>query len=210
MVLSVRERLPFRLAGDPRQLVERARSLLGDDAQKLAIASRQDLGEGFRRGEPHFRLTGRHVTLASSHRHRPRLHLVVVCDADFQSGHRITPLSQHRVHALPEVGEQGRGVPVLIRAECFANDGDGPAGRRASAGRPDGVVEPDQPLAVRAMQRERIVDTVRLVRRRRDRRHDEPDPVAALRVHHKNLSVELEKRIEGRIAPSRHPTWLSY
>src|SRR5207248_7897087 len=40
------------------------------------------------------------------------------------------------------------------------------------------VVEADQPLAIRAVQRERVVDAVWLLRRRRHPRHDEPDPVA--------------------------------
>ena len=30
-------------------------------------------------------------------------------------------------------------------------------------------------------------------------RHDEPDSMAALRVHHENLPVEVEKHIEGRV-----------
>ncbi len=63
-----------------------------------------------------------------------------------------------------------------------------------------GVVEPDQPLAVRPVQCQRVVHPVRLLRRRRHSRHDEPDPVAALRVHHEHLPVQVEKHIEGRVA----------
>ena len=66
------------------------------------------------------------------------------------------------------------------------------------------VVEPDQPLALRPVQRERVVDAVRLLRRRRHSRHHEPDPVAALRVHHEDLPVEVEKHIEGRVTRLRH------
>ena len=51
------------------------------------------------------------------------------------------------------------------------------------------------------VQRERVVDAVRLLRRHRHPRHDEPDPVATLRVDHENLPVEVEKHIEGRVTP---------
>jgi len=40
-------------------------------------------------------------------------------------------------------------------------------------------------------------------------RHHEPDPVAALRVHHEHLPVEVEKHIEGRVTGFRHDVWLS-
>jgi hypothetical protein len=59
------------------------------------------------------------------------------------------------------------------------------------------------------MERERVVDAMRLLRRHRHPRHHEPDPVAALRVHHENLPVEVEKHIEGRVAGFRHGVWLS-
>ena len=62
-----------------------------------------------------------------------------------------------------------------------------------------GIVESDQPLALRAGQRERVVDAVRLLRQHRRPRY--PDAVAALRVHHENLPAEVEKRIERRVAP---------
>ena len=65
-----------------------------------------------------------------------------------------------------------------------------------------GVVEADQPLAIRPVQGERVVDAVRLLRRCRHPRHHEPNPVAAFRVHHENLPVEVEQQIEGRV------TWL--
>jgi hypothetical protein len=34
--------------------------------------------------------------------------------------------------------------------------------------------------------------------------------MAALRVHHENLPVEVEKHIEGRVTRLRHSIWLSY
>jgi len=67
-----------------------------------------------------------------------------------------------------------------------------------------GIVEACQPLPVRPVQRQRIVDVVRLLRRHRHPRHHEPDPVAALRVHHENLPVQVEKHIEGRVTRLRH------
>ncbi len=62
------------------------------------------------------------------------------------------------------------------------------------------VVEADQPLAGRPVQRERLVQPVRLFRRHRRPRHHEPDPVPTRRVHHENLSVEVQQHIEGRAA----------
>jgi hypothetical protein len=59
------------------------------------------------------------------------------------------------------------------------------------------------------VQRERVVDAMRLLRRHRHLRHHEPDPVAALRVHHENLSVEVQKHIKGRVAWLRHGRELS-
>ena len=73
-----------------------------------------------------------------------------------------------------------------------------------------GVVEADQPLAFRPVQRERVVDAMRLLRRHRHSRHHEPDPVAAFRVHHENLPVKVEKHIEGRVPRLRHGIQLSY
>ena len=61
------------LAGDPRQFVDRAGRLFGDDAQQLAIAGGQDLGKGFGRGEPDLRLTRRNAPLTPRHGHDARL-----------------------------------------------------------------------------------------------------------------------------------------
>jgi hypothetical protein len=54
------------LAGNARSLVERARRLLGDDTEQLAITGRQELGERLRRGEPDLRLARRDTPLAPS------------------------------------------------------------------------------------------------------------------------------------------------
>ena len=85
----------FGLSRDRGQLIERARRLLADDTQQLAITGRQDLGERFGRGEPDLRLVGGNAPLAARHRHGARLHLLVAGDADLQGRHGITPLSRN-------------------------------------------------------------------------------------------------------------------
>ena len=67
-----------------------------------------------------------------------------------------------------------------------------------------GIVEAHQPLAIRPIQRERVVDAMRLRRRHRHPRYDEPDLVTALWVYHENLPVEVEEHIEGPVARLRH------
>jgi hypothetical protein len=67
-----------------------------------------------------------------------------------------------------------------------------------------GNVEPDQPLAIRPVRRERVVQPMRLLRQHRHWRHHEPNPVAALRVHDEHLPVEVQQHIEGRVARLRH------
>ncbi len=66
------------------------------------------------------------------------------------------------------------------------------------------IVEADQPLAIRSVQRERVVDPMGLLRRHGHPRYDEPNPMTALRVHYENLPVEVEKHIKGRIARHYH------
>src|SRR5712692_5844312 len=80
----------FGSAGDARQFIERTGRSLADDAQQLAIAGGQHLGERFGRGEPDLRLIGRNALLAARHRHGSRLHLLVAGDADPQGRHGIT------------------------------------------------------------------------------------------------------------------------
>ena len=71
---------------------------------------------------------------------------------------------------------------------------------------PDGMrgVEPDKSLALTPVQRQRVVDAVRLLWLRRHPRHHQPDPMAALGIHYENLPVEVEKHIEGRVTRLRH------
>jgi hypothetical protein len=59
-----------------------------------------------------------------------------------------------------------------------------------------GVVKPDQPLAIRPVQRERVVQAAWLLRRLWYRRHHEANPMATLRVHDQHLAVEVEKHIK--------------
>jgi hypothetical protein len=72
------------------------------------------------------------------------------------------------------------------------------------------VVEPNQSLAVRPVQRERVVQPMRLLRRRRYACHHEPDPVTALGVHHEDLPVEVKEHVKGWITWLRHGGLLSY
>ena len=48
-----------------------------------------------------------------------------------------------------------------------------------------------------------------LTRSDRHPRHDEADPVAALRVHDEHLSVEVQQHIEGQVAWLGHDRELS-
>jgi hypothetical protein len=73
-----------------------------------------------------------------------------------------------------------------------------------------GVVNSDQPLAIRPGQPQRVVQSMRLLRRRRYPRDNDPDPVATLRIHHENLPVEVEKHVEGGVTRLRHVIELSY
>ena len=72
-----------------------------------------------------------------------------------------------------------------------------------------GIVEPDQTLALRAMQGERVVDAMRLLRRHRHPRDDEADPMAAFRIDDEHLTVKVEQNIQGRVARLRHIRGLS-
>jgi len=61
------------------------------------------------------------------------------------------------------------------------------------------VIESHQTLAVSSMQGERIIQSVRFLRRWRNPRDHEPDRVPALWVYHKREAVEVEQRVESRI-----------
>ena len=64
------------------------------------------------------------------------------------------------------------------------------------------VVEPDQPLAVRGVQGQRIVQPVRPLRSRLGSHHDELHPVSDL-IHEQRLAVKVEQRVQLGIAVRR-------
>ena len=66
------------------------------------------------------------------------------------------------------------------------------------------IVKPDQPRAARAMQGQRIVEPLRLLWRGRNARHDEPYPIFALWIDNEHLAIQVEKKIQGRIANRPH------
>ena len=72
-----------------------------------------------------------------------------------------------------------------------------------------GVVEADEPPAIRPVQRQRIVQAMRFFRRGRHFRHHEADPMVAIRVHNEHLPIKVEQHIEGRVARLRHSAELS-
>jgi hypothetical protein len=72
-----------------------------------------------------------------------------------------------------------------------------------------GIVEADQPLAIRPVQRQRIVEAMRLLRRNRHLRHDKAYPVTAFGINDEYLPVEFQQYIKGRVARLGHPKGLS-
>src|SRR5690348_11299962 len=112
------------------------------------------------------------------------------------------PSARSRQARLPRPGTRKRGSSLA--------DGHDPAALRASALPRRGRFETNQPFAIRAVQCERVVNAVRLFQRHRHSRHHKPNPMATVRVDHENLSVEVEKHIEGWIARRRHGILLSY
>ncbi len=59
-----------------------------------------------------------------------------------------------------------------------------------------GIVEADQTLAIRPVQRQRIIQAVGLLRRYRHTRYHELGPMAAARIVDEHLSIEVEEHIE--------------
>lgn len=72
------------------------------------------------------------------------------------------------------------------------------------------VVEANQSLPVRPVQSEGIVQTLRLLRGYRHSHHHESTRMAALRVDDQNLTIQIEKHIEGWIVSRRHHDQSSY
>ena len=72
------------------------------------------------------------------------------------------------------------------------------------------IVEPNQPFAILSMQRERVIQSMRFLRSRRDFGNDEPDPVSAVRIHNQREAIQIEQRVEGRIMLLHSVKRLSY
>ena len=66
------------------------------------------------------------------------------------------------------------------------------------------VVESDQPLTIRSVERQRVVEAMRLLRRRGHTHHHEPHPMPAIRVHDEHLAVEVKKGVKSRVTGVRH------
>jgi hypothetical protein len=62
------------------------------------------------------------------------------------------------------------------------------------------IVESDQPLAAGTMQRERIAEPVRAFRRDVGTAHHEFNPVAAGLIDEQDLAIQVQERVEARIA----------
>src|SRR5438067_4550789 len=119
-------------------------------------------------------------------------------------------LARYCIDRAPKVAKQGRRVPIFI-----GPDRPHPVAmvlRLAAPTRADrmGIVEANQPLAIPPMQCERVVDAVRLLRRPRHSCHDKAYPMATRWIEHENLPVEIEQRIEARVARLNHPHQLSH
>ena len=69
-----------------------------------------------------------------------------------------------------------------------------------------GIIKPHQALPVRPVQRKRIVQSVGLLRRRRNLRDRKPDPIAAFGIYHQGEAVQLKQCIErGIVHPHSAP-----
>ena len=72
-----------------------------------------------------------------------------------------------------------------------------------------GVVEPDESLTIESMQRERIVNAMRLLVRHRDSSYHEFHPMTSGRIHNQNLPIKIQKHIKRWVMSFTHPNRLS-
>ena len=63
------------------------------------------------------------------------------------------------------------------------------------------IVEPDQPVSGFIVQRQRILQPMRPLRRDGDLLHLELDPMLTGRIDDEGFAIEIEKCVERRIAP---------
>lgn len=66
-----------------------------------------------------------------------------------------------------------------------------------------GIVETDQAPVGLIVQRQRIVDTVRFLRRGLDPLDPEPDPVFPCRIDNRHLAVKVEQGVETAVADDK-------
>lgn len=67
-----------------------------------------------------------------------------------------------------------------------------------------GIVEPDESLTIRTVQRERIVNAMRFLGGHRHPRDHEFDPVASRRIDNEDLPIEIEKHDQRWIMRFTH------
>jgi len=83
-------------------------------------------------------------------------------------------------------------MPMIVRSACLPS---GPASGADSVC----IVVPDQTLAVRSVQGERVTDPVRSLWRGGDLLDDHLDPVRAVRIDDENDVIEREESLQSRI-----------
>lgn len=66
------------------------------------------------------------------------------------------------------------------------------------------IVEANEPLTVWAVQRQRIIEPMRLLGGYRHPRDDKTHPMATIRIDDERLSVKIEQGIERPVAGLRH------
>ena len=72
------------------------------------------------------------------------------------------------------------------------------------------VIESNKALSAPTVQRQRVIQSVRLLRRRRNPRDNKPNPVPALRVYNQNQAIQVEQRVESRVGLLHNPSRLSH
>lgn len=92
-------------------------------------------------------------------------------------------------------------MAALSRAYDGDHAGQCRAARTCRSADRMGVIETDQPLAVRSMQRHGILEAVRLVRPSLYSPDTKVNPVLACRIDDERLAVQIQQCIQSRIPP---------